>query len=544
MSEGGLGGDRYEEPRISRRQLVVGSAAGALALSGIACGGAKKAVTTTAEKGKSGKPVRGGTFTVGMITAGAAETLNPGVAIALVDTLRSQQLYNLLFEPGPDIKTLVPRLATAAEPNKDATVWTLELRSGVEWHDGKPFTADDVAYNFALWGHSSNYNNALFAGTVDFKRVRARDSLHVEVPLLRPVAQFPSILSFSEPFIVQNGATTASFRSNPVGTGPFKFESIDPGKQSVFVRNPNYWEEGKPYVDRLVINSSFSDETARLNALLGGELNVICSIPPTVASVHKSDRGLKLLTSHSPDPYVILMRVDKGQFADVRVRQALKLLADRPALVKTALGGWGVPANDVIGVGCQYHLDLPTPQPDIEKAKSLLKAAGQSDLAFALPTSNAGPGFVEAATVYAQQCSKAGVKVTVKNVSPATYYTAAAGFNTRPICMDNGTTYQSLTALYQSWYAATAPYNETWWGHQVGGAAKEKLIAQAIGELDPNKAADLWHEVQMQQYNEGGTLAYANADYIDAVAPNVQGLVTTPVRNLNGGRLVDGWVAS
>ena len=541
MSDLGSEEDARRSLGISRRQFVVGGAAGALALSGIACGSSS---SPSKKDSKDGKPVRGGTFTVGMITGGAAETLNPGTAIALVDTLRCQQLYNLLFEPGPDIKTLVPRLATSAEPNKDATVWTLQLRSGVEWHDGKPFGADDVVYNFHLWGQSSNYNNALFAGTVDFKGVRKRGPLAVEVPLLKPVAQFPSILSFSEPFIVQSGATNASFRTNPVGTGPFKFESFAPGKQSVFVRNPNYWEgHGKPYVDKLVINSSFSDETARLNALLGGQLNVLGSVQPNMASAQKSNSRLKLLHSHSPNPYVILMRVDKGPCADVRVRQALKLLADRPTLVENALGGWGVPANDLIGVGCQYYADVPVPKQDIEKAQSLLTAAGQPNLTLSLPTSNAGPGFVEAATLYAQQCSKAGVKVNVKNIPASTYYTSAAGFLTRPIAMDNGTTYQSLTILYQSWYAAGAPYNETWWGHQPGGANAEKLISQAIGELDPTKAAELWHDVQMQQFDEGGTLAYANADYIDAVAPNVHGLVTTPVRNLNGGRLVDGWIA-
>jgi peptide/nickel transport system substrate-binding protein len=527
---------------VSRRQFVFAGAAGALALSGLACGSSSH---TTASNSSSvpGKPVTGGTFTVGMITGGTAETLNPGLAIALVDTLRCEQLYNLLFEPGPDIKTLVPRLATSAEPNKDATVWTLQLRPGVEWHDGKPFTAADVVYNFKLWGESSNYNNALFLNTVDFKGVRQRGPLTVEVPLMKPVAQFPSILSFSEPFIVQDGATNASFHTNPVGTGPFKFESFTPGSQSVFVRNPTYWEgDGKPYVDKVVIYSTFTDEPARLNALLGGEVNVLSWVPPSEASTQKSNSQIKLLSSHSPNSYVILMRVDKGPFVDNRVRQALKLLANRATLVEDALDGWGTTANDLCGVGCDYFLNLPVPQQDVEKAKSLLAQAGQSNLSFSLPTSDAVPGFVEAATLYAQQCSQAGVTVNVKNIPASTYYTSAAGFLTRPIAMDNGTTYQSLTALYQTWYTSVAPYNESWWGHQAGGAAAENLINEAIGELDPTRAADLWGEVQMQQFNEGGTLAYANADYIDAVASNIQGLKTTPVRNLNGGRLLDGWI--
>jgi peptide/nickel transport system substrate-binding protein len=532
-----------KEQLISRRRFIATGVAGAGALALSACG-ATGPQSGSSKQRASNKPVHGGTFTVGMITGGTAETLNPGLAIAVVDTFRCEQLYNLLFDVGPDVKTLIPRLATGAEANKDATVWTFHLRPGVEWHDGKSFGSDDIVYNFQLWGRSSNYNNALFSSIVDFKGVRQRDPLTVEVPMLRPVAQFPSILSFSEPFIVQSGATDASFHTNPIGTGPFKFKSFEPGTQSVFVRNPNYWEDGgKPYVDRVVINSSFTDDNVRANALLGGQVNILSVVAPRVASAQRSNPNIKLLYSHSPNPYVILMRVDKGQFADVRVRQALKLIADRPALVRQALDGWAVPANDLIGVGTQYYLDHPVPQQDIEKAKSLLKAAGQPNLSFSLPTSNALPGFIEAATIYAQQCSQAGVKVTVNTIPTSTYYTSAAGFLTRPICLDSGTTYQSLTALYQSWYATIAPYNETWWGHQRGGAAAERLINDAMGELDPSRATELWREAQMQQYTDGGTLAFANVDYIDAIAPNIHGLSTTPARNLNNGRLLEGWIS-
>jgi ABC-type transport system substrate-binding protein len=135
------------------------------------------------------------------------------------------------------------------------------------------------------------------------------------------------------------------------------------------------------------------------------------------------------------------------------------------------------------------------------------------------------------------------VKVTVNQVPPSTYYTSTAGFLTRPICIDNGTTYTSLTTLYQTWYTKYAPFNETWWGHQAGGAAAENLIDQAIAATDPSKAQALWHEVQTQQYKQGGTLAFCNTDYLDATASNIHGLVTTPVRNLNGYRLQDAWIA-
>jgi len=522
---------------LSRRQLLKAGAAGAVVMAG---GGWAR--TAAADAATEAKPKRGGTLTVGMITGGTAETLNPGLAIAAADTLRCVALYDTLFRLAPDIKSVLPGLALSADHNKKATVWTFHLRKGVHWHDGKPFTADDVVWNFRSWGSTSNYNHALFAGVVDFKRVRKRGRYEVEIPLHRAVAEFPSIFTFLEPFIIQNGATNATLRKHPIGTGPFMFRSFVPGKQSVFKRNPDYWERGgKPYVDRLVVNSTFTDENARLNALLGGQIDVSVGIPPSVANTHRNSKEIKLLRSHSPDPYCILMRVDKGPFADVRVRKALRMLADRPALVKQVFGGFGTVANDLIGVGCDYYLNLPPLKHDVDKAKSLLKAAGRADLSFTLPTSNAFAGFVEAATLYAQQCRAAGVKVSVKQIPAATYYTPAAGFLKRPISMDNGTTYASLTLLYQSWYTRSAPYNETYWGHQRGGAKIQNLMDQAIAATDPKKAAELWHEVQMKQYNQGGTLAFGNIDYLDAISPKVHGLKTTPVRNLDGYRCQDAW---
>jgi peptide/nickel transport system substrate-binding protein len=525
---------------ISRRQVIKSGAAGALALSGAGWAGRLAASADAA----SSKPVHGGTLTVGMITGGTAETMNPGIAIAAADTVRCAQLYDLLFYNAPDIKTLIPALAVAAEHNAKATVWTFHLRDGVHWHDGKPFGADDLVWNFKTWGSTANFNHYLFASSVDFKGVRKRGRLVVEVPLIRPVAEFPTVFPFFAPFIIQNGATNASLRKHPIGTGPFMYESFIPGTQSVMKRNPDYWaNNGKPYVDKLVVNSTFTDENSRLNALLGGQIQVSIGIPPTVAATQKNSKQLKILRSASPDPECILMRVDKGQFADVRVRQALKLIANREALAKQALDGYAVPANDLIGVGCNYYLNLPVPKQDIEKAKSLLKAAGQQHLAFTLPTSAAFAGFVEGATIYAQEAAAAGVKVTVNQVPPSTYYTSAAGFLTRPICVDNATTNPSLTLLYQAWYTKYAPFNETWWGHQKGGAAAENLINQAIAATDRSKAESLWHEVQMQQFNQGGTMAFCNVDYLDATTSNIHGLVTTPVRNLNGYRLQDAWIA-
>jgi peptide/nickel transport system substrate-binding protein len=529
--------DHAAADRLTRRRFIVVGSQGAAALGGAgllaACGGAKqKAKTGSGTSGTpaTGKPVKGGTLTVGMVTAGVAETMNPAKSVNLSDLLRIAQLYDQLFTVGPDVKTLVPRLALSAEPNKDATVWTLHLRDGVKWHDGKPFGADDVIYTLNLWADPTSNAHGQVAGLVDFKNVRKRGPLVVEIPLVRPTGQFPSVLTFNQQVILQNGATNQQINSKPVGTGPFKFESFDPGQQSVFLANPDYWEPGRPYVDKLVVNSSFSDEKSRQNALLSGAVDVSPFLPPLVAKQLASSQQATLLTSHSVVQYWFLMRVDQGPFADRRVRQAMKLIADRQAL---------------IGVGTQYYAsDLPQREQDIEKAKSLLKSAGQENFSFVLPTADALPGFNPSATLFAQQAAKAGVNVKVQQVSPNTYYTPAGGFLKRPIGLDLGAPFQSLTEVYRTFFTSSAPFNETFWGKQDGGAAAAKLIDEAIAATDAKKAAELWGEVQRQQYDDGGVLGWANADDLVAVRPNVRGIKVAQEGYMNYFRLADSWIAS
>jgi len=532
---------------ITRRRFMTIGAQGALALGGVgllaSCGGSSSSSPVATSTG-GGKPVRGGTFRVGMITAGSAETINPAHAVNNVDLLRIAQLYDNLFTVGPDVTTLVPALAVSAAPNKNATVWTLKLRPNVTWHDGKPFGADDVVYTFRSWANPNSNAHGQVANLVNFNAVRKIDQLTVEVPLLIPAGQFPSVLTFNQQCVIQNGTSQAQINSRPIGTGPFKFVSFNPGQQSVFARNPDYWQEGKPYVDKVIVNSSFSDENSRKNALLSGAIDIAPILPPLVAKSLESSSQATLLRSPSVVQYWFLMRVDQGPFADNRVRQAMKLIADRPALIDGALAGYGTVANDLLGVDTQYYAsNLPQRKQDIEQAKSLLKKAGKENFSFTLPTCNALPGFNPSATLFAQQAAQAGVKVNVQIVSANTYYTPSGGFLKRPIGLDYGAPFQSLSEVYRTFLTPGAPFNETWWGHQQpGGQAAWNLINEAVSAVDPAKAQQLWHEVQVQQYNEGGILGWTNSDDLAAVGKNVRGISVGREGYMNYYRLLGGWL--
>ena len=541
---------------LTRRSLLEGAAGVGLAVGSAgllaACGSSSSSSGTSStpagalEALPGGTPKKGGTLTVGVISGGQEENLFPGTSVGTPDFVRDYTLYNLLFYLGPKVTPLIPGLALSAEPNKDATVWTFKLRPGVLWHDGKPFTADDVVYNFqAVWSSAElNFSAGFLAGLVNFKAVRKRDTLTVEVPLNVPVAEFPTIFAYFDFPVVQNGATAKTAAKQPIGTGPFKYSSFTPGSQSVFDANPDYWESGKPYVEKLVVDSSFTDNNSIFNALLSGQVDLFPSLPLVTARQQVSSKQVQILASpFAAESYMFAMRVDKGQFVDNRVREAFKLLVDRQAMIDGAWAGFGTPAYDLLAPGTQYYLSELKRTQDVEKARSLFKAAGVLGNTFTLPTTNFLPGMVESSTILAEQAAAAGVKVTVNNESAATYFTPAGGFLSRDFGYEVDQPVGSLLSAYLSEYTLTAPYPDTHWGKQTGGPAKQKLISEAVAATDPAKAAELWHECQMQQYNEGGYLVWGNVPYVDAAANNVRGLTAGAGFSYNNWRLQDGWLA-
>lgn len=506
---------------------------------GIATAGALSACTNDTAVPSGSKPVRGGRLNVGVISGGSAETLDPGLVLTTPDGLRTYALYDRLFEQYDDLGTIRPGLALEATSNATADVWTLQLRKDVVWHDGRPFAADDVLWTLKAWSDPRSYANQFVAGLVDFGGIRKRGQDVVEIPLRVPVAQFPSLLTFYNMGVVPDGTTDFT---KPVGTGPFRFESFEPGRQSIFSANRDYWNDPYPYVDELVIDSSFTDETPRLNALLSGAINVMPLAPPAIAKAYVDSPQATVLQAKSPINMLFSMRVDRGTFADVRVRQALRLCIDRQAMVDIALSGFGSVSSDLLGAGCDYFADDLVREQDLDQARFLLKSAGAEGLTFDLPTANVAPGYVESATLFAQQAKAAGVTVNVKTGPPGNYF--GGDYLTREIGQDQSLSAPSLTQHYRTFFSLNGGYNTTHWGEQDGGGAAQDMMMAAIAEADPDRANELWRAVQQQQFDSGGQIAFCAQDSIDLVAPTVQGLKAGPGPTLNNWRLLTGWVAS
>jgi peptide/nickel transport system substrate-binding protein len=543
-------GDLSVARGMSRRGVLAGAlgAGAAVVLSSCSGSSSSKPGSVTSQL-EGGKPVSGGILRVGVNTGGSSENLFPGTAAVGPDFVRVAQLYMPLFwaNSGDSLFPLEPGLALSAEPNADATVWTFRLRDGVVWHNGKPFTSEDVVYDLQNWmaDPSTNYGAGLLAGLVDFKNITAADKLTVRVPLVRPFAQFPSLFTNFNLYITPAGMTPQQLAANPVGTGPFKFKSFTPGKQSVFVRNPDYYDSPKPYFEQAVCESSFSDSTAMVNALLSGRIDIASAPDYALAAQYKSNPKVVVLESTSAYAQPTFnMRVDQGPFADVRIRQAFKYLMNREQLIEGATAGFGTPAYDLLGPGTQFYATDLKREFDPDRAKSLFRQAGVSGETFVLPTTSV-VGLDKAANILAQQAKAAGIKLRVETKSPATYWSAADQVYTRPFAEDYIFPFASLAGVYMSHLVKDAPFRNTWWGHQGnGGDAASNLILQAMGTLDESKAADLWHQVQQQQFDEGGYLCWSNQPWLDIVSPKLRGLKQAGALNLNAGRYQDGWFAA
>ncbi|HXO06542.1 MAG TPA: ABC transporter substrate-binding protein [Solirubrobacteraceae bacterium] len=506
---------------ITRRTLLGNTAVGGLALGAggllAACGSSSSSSSTSASassRAAAGTPKHGGTLHAGLTGGSSSDTLDPNSPVNNTDYARVANLYDSLvwLTAGAQLEY---RLAEQMVPNKDATVWTIHLRKGVTFHNGKEMTADDVIFtikriiNPKAPGEAANAFRKL-----DLSGLKKVDKYTVTVPFTSPYSTFvESLANGITAYVVPIGFDV----KKPIGTGPFKYVSFTPGQQSVFARNENYWNSPLPYVDQLVM-TDYSDETSQVNALLSGQVDVINLLSQeTVGTVTGSGKKVVISPGGGWNPFT--MRVDQAPFNDVRVRQAFRLAVDRKKMLETVFGGHGTIGNDLFSIWSdEYDHSIPQRPYDPEQAKSLLKQAGHENLSIQLVTGDIAQGVVSMAQVYAQQAAASGIKVTLRQITPTEYY----GPNyLKWVFGQDYWYYQPYFAQVNQATLPTSPFNET----HFNNAKYNSLYEQAQSTTDASKRIEIAHEMQMIDYNEGGYIIPFFPPVIDGYAPNVSGIV-------------------
>jgi peptide/nickel transport system substrate-binding protein len=505
---------------VTRRQVLRGALGGAVVLGagGMlgACGGDDD------DGGGGGTPAQtggqlktGGQLRVGATGGGAKDTIDAHRPTVDTDIMRQWNLYESLAVRTPDFSELQMLLAESIEPGNKPDEWTVRLKQGVTFHNGKPVTADDVIFSIRrIMDPKDPKVGAASIGYVQEKQLKKMDDRTVRFTLEFPNSGFPDDLGQYFNAIVPTDYDV----SNPVGTGPFQYKSFTPGQQSEFTKYADYHEDGKPYVDSLII-IDFPDDTARTNALLGGQVDVIDNLPAAQVQNVEANPNLRVISSETGAWQPFTMRVDQAPFDDVRVRQAFRLIVDREQMVQQVLSGHGAIANDLYArYDPVYASDLPQRQQDLEQAKSLLKQAGREGLSVELVTAPVFQGIVEAAQVFAEQAKGAGVDVKLRRVDTGTFY---------------GDNYLQWTFAQDFWASRVylsqvaqgdlpdSPFNETHWGDPKF----IDLIQQARAEVDEGKRADILHEAQTMQYEQGGYIIQYFSNIIDAHSAKLGGFV-------------------
>jgi peptide/nickel transport system substrate-binding protein len=506
--------ERTEPAGPDRRQFLRGLAAtGALAGAGsvlAACGGGGSSAPSTGPSSAPKAARKGGALKVGLTGGSGADTLDPHKGLTYLDTARAQALYQPLLQLNTQAQTEFV-LAEEIAPHGSTSEWVIRVRPGIAFHDGKPLGADDVIFTLTRI-ITNKLSGATSLGPIDVKNLKKLDSHTVLVPMTIPYGSFADQLAYWYYLYI----VPAGFNPKvPNGTGPFVYQSFTPGQRSVFTRNPHYWRTGLPYVDSLTI-IDFSDSTSLQNALTTGVIHGAGALEGPQIAVLKTNSGVRTVASHTGAITPFTMRVDQAPFSDVNVRQALRLLVDRPQLITSALDGYAVPASDVFS---PYDPDFDSAlhrQQDIPQAKFLLKKAGHQGLTVQLVTSAVATGTVAMATVLQQQAKAAGVTINLRTVDPTTFFGPNYLHWTFSQDFYNYSPY--LAQVAQS-MLPTSPFNETHWAQP----RYISLYKQANATANPATRKAIEQEMQMIDFTEGGYILPAFIDALDAYSTKITG---------------------
>lgn len=336
------------------------------------------------------------------------------------EVLVANHVYDYLVDVDPD-SIAIPRLASEWTTSDDGKSYVFNLAEGVTFHDGSPLTAEDVVWTFNRLRDPALElpTSSLYSNILD---IQATGDLEVTFTLENPNPFFLYDLSDNHALILKAGTEDADTNFN--GTGPFKVVEYLPEDRIVLEANEAYFVKGQPGLAGLEV-IFFNDETASVDALRGGQVDVVMRMATSLFSSLQDEPGI--ITSDIPTNGFDLVRLrsDREPGNDPRVIQALKLATDRDAVFELVQQGYGAVGNDTpIGpLYSQYYAsDLEPPARDIDAARQLLSEAGYEDgLDLVLHTPDTG-GRPDLAVVLKDQWAEAGVNVEVSVEPESVYY--------------------------------------------------------------------------------------------------------------------------
>jgi peptide/nickel transport system substrate-binding protein len=369
---------------MTRRALLAAVAASALAI------GANPTAAQTPP----------GVLVVGQVAE--PQALDPHAVTAVNDFRILMNIYDGLVRYASGTLEVEPSLATSWDISDDGTVYTFSLREGVSFHDGSPFNAEAVVFNFdrMLVEDHPYHDTGPFPLSFFFSAVQdveALDDMTVQFTLNAPYAPFLSNLAYPTGLIVSPAAVMehgAEFGRHPSGTGAFVFEEWRANEAVVVTGNADYWG-GAPALEAVVFRP-ITDANTRVAEMLAGGIDMMVEVPPVALSEFGGD-GFQIVEQAGPHVWFLILNALEGPFADVRVRQAANYAINKEAIVNDVLEGTAaVAAGPTPPAFAWAYNDELEPYPyDPDRARALLAEAGVENPEITFYVTEGGSGMLD-----------------------------------------------------------------------------------------------------------------------------------------------------
>jgi peptide/nickel transport system substrate-binding protein len=392
--------------------------------AGCSSGGSSgsSAATGPSATASAGTPVSGGNLVIARTAD--SQSMNNTTVFDNESIWVFEQIYQPLYTVSNDGKSVIPMLATSYTVSKDKKSYTFTLRSGVKFSNGKPMTSKDVKFSIDQAGAA-----AQGWGYIDtaIKSVEAPTPETVVVNLKFPWAPLLADLSlFANDIIPDNygGQTEAAFYTHPVGTGPFMWDYWHKGTALKLVKNPYYWQPGKPYLNSVTWTDVPSDNTRQLQ-LQGGQAQ-IDEFPAwsSVAALKSTPSVAMDLFSSTRTDYM-LFNEKRKPFNDVHVRRAISLAINRDAMIKAVLFGNGTSANSFMPPQVPYYQKgTPGLQYDLAEAKAeMAKSSVPKGFTTTLLINSGNSDNSTMAAIIQAELKQIGISVNIQQLDPNTVNT-------------------------------------------------------------------------------------------------------------------------
>jgi len=502
-------------PAAAPTTAAAATAAPAATTAAAAPTAAPAATTAAAPAGKPGGSLK-------VSHPGTPRQLDPAKQISGDEYLVTLAVYDTLVWFDHDL-TLKPMLAESWQISDDLKTYTLKIRQGVKFHHGKTLDTNDVITTIKRL-LDPGVGSVLRSSLDVIDSMDAPDSSTVVIKLKQPYSELLAPLSSREASVIPADRVD-KLSTEPSGTGPFLFKEIVQGDHVTVTKNPNYWQQGLPYLDEIVYKE-IPEQAARITSLANGETDVMWFVPFDLVEQLKSTQGVTVdeVTTESWDPLV--MNITKKPWDDPRVRQAMRYAINADELIKVSLFGHGVktpiplsPQNPL------YPTGVTMIEQNYDKAKQLLADAGYPN-GFETPMyiGVGRPQRERAAVAIADMLKPLGITCNIQRMPIDKFFAEVEGngeLYTDGFFGDQGTDMH----LYP-YFHSTGSWNNIVFHWKNADA--DKALEQARATKDPNERKKLYAQLTDILNQDGPCVIYWVANHINAYRSNVQGFKSWP----------------